>query len=160
MKRCFRCDISKPRSAFHRSVLRSDGLQVYCTACRAEIDHERYERRVGRAVPRRRQLPSDGPSRAAWLRSLKDGRPCRDCGQTFPTEAMQWDHLPGFEKVGEISSDFWGRPRDDILRELRKCELVCANCHVIRTFRRNGWGAWSIHEDCSRYGEAWTQTAA
>lgn len=47
-----------------------------------------------------------------------------------------------------------------ILHELTKCELVCANCHTIRTFRRNGWGTWSLHEAGAAYGETWTQTAA
>ncbi len=73
---------------------------------------------------------------------------------------MQWDHLPDFEKVGNISTDFWGRREDEILHELTKCELVCANCHTIRTFRRNGWGTWSLHKAGAAYGETWTQTAA
>jgi len=68
---------------------------------------------------------------------------------------MQWDHLPGFVKKGNISTDFWGRPRDEVLRELAKCELVCANCHAVRTFKRNGWGTWSVREPDAAYGEAW-----
>jgi len=150
MKRCARCSDTKPHSAFHRSVVRSDGRQVYCIACRAGIDHARYERRVGRTLPRR-SLLRYGSARRAWLLSLKAGRPCTDCGRVYRPEAMQWDHLPGFEKRGDISSDFWGQHEDDILREVAKCELVCANCHAIRTFRRGGWGKWSVQESEARY---------
>jgi hypothetical protein len=56
---------------------------------------------------------------------------------------MQWDHLPGVPKLGDISNGLHGRSRGEILEEIAKCELVCANCHAIRTFQRAGWGAWS-----------------
>jgi len=70
------------------------------------------------------------------MASLKEGIPCRDCGETFPVWVMHWDHLPGFAKVGEISSLVQNRTRAVVLDELKKCELVCANCHVMRTVVR------------------------
>ena len=51
---------------------------------------------------------------------------------------MQWDHLPGEVKLGAVSS-LRGRSKKEILDEIAKCELVCANCHAIRTFQRAGW---------------------
>lgn len=118
-----------------------------------------YERRVGRSVaPRSR--PVYAVARGPWLRSLKTDRPCTDCGQVFDPQVMQWDHLPGFEKVGDISGSWVGRTQEEILSEIAKCELVCTNCHAIRTFRRNGWGPWELHEVEPSYGEAWTTPAA
>jgi len=70
---------------------------------------------------------------------------------------MQWDHKPGFEKLGDLA-DFWGHSRDEILSEIAKCDLVCTNCHTIRTFGRNGWGAGWIREDALAYECRW-QTA-
>jgi len=49
---------------------------------------------------------------------------------------MHWDHLPEFDKIGEISSMVASRKREVIMEELKKCELVCANCHVLRTVVR------------------------
>jgi len=49
---------------------------------------------------------------------------------------MHWDHLPEFEKVDEISSMVASRSREAVLAELAKCELVCGNCHVMRTVAR------------------------
>ena len=72
---------------------------------------------------------------------------------------MQWDLVPGFEKVDDISGSWVGRTQDEILSEIAKCELVCTNCHAIRTFRRNGWGPSALHEAEARYEEAWTPTA-
>lgn len=70
------------------------------------------------------------------MASLKEGVPCHDCGEVFPVWVMHWDHLPEFEKLDEISVMVGSRTRDAILAELKKCELVCANCHVLRTVRR------------------------
>jgi hypothetical protein len=143
LKRCPRCGQTKPRSEFHAAKRRADGVQSVCKACRSEIDHARYERKQGRTVPRQK-LSDRG--RTAWMLSLKAGRPCSDCGGTYPRQVMQWDHLPGFEKLGDISTSSRGKPREAVLEEIAKCELVCANCHALRTFRRNGWGAWSLQE--------------
>lgn len=156
-KRCPRCATAKSRSEFYRAKNRADGLQPYCRVCRAEIDHEEYERNVGRTVPRRSRT-SYVSARGAWLRSLKAGRPCTDCGRIFDPQVMQWDHLPQFEKLGDVSAAFWGRMEVEILREIAKCELVCTNCHTIRTFTRNGWGTQSLHEADAAYGDTW-QTA-
>ena len=143
MKRCARCGETKQLSEFHVHRGRRDGVQTYCKTCRAQIDHERYERIRGTRVPTRNWERG----RAEWLLSLKAGRPCTDCGLVFRPEVMQWDHLPGALKLGNISTDVRGRSREEILDEIAKCELVCANCHAIRTFRRAGWGSWSVSSE-------------
>jgi hypothetical protein len=138
-KRCPRCGETKSAAEFHKSRARRDGLQPYCRPCRALIDHARYLRLRGiRIVSRTWER-----GRAEWLLSLKRGLPCTDCGRSYPPQVMQWDHVPGALKLGDISTGFAGRSRDEILAEIAKCELVCANCHAIRTFQRAGWGMWS-----------------
>ena len=75
----------------------------------------------------------------AWYRLLKHGRACTDCGGTFHHAAMHWDHLPGTTKRREVSyMVLRGFRRETILDEIAKCELVCANCHAVRTFKRLG----------------------
>jgi hypothetical protein len=65
-----------------------------------------------------------------WLKSFKD-KPCLDCGQSFTSVAMDFDHVRG-EKISGISQ-MWSWRRDKVLMEITKCELVCANCHRVRT---------------------------
>ena len=60
--------------------------------------------------------------------------PCIDCGQYYPPEAMDFDHVWG-EKIATISQ-LRSAPWDKALAEIAKCELVCANCHRIRTQAR------------------------
>jgi hypothetical protein len=70
------------------------------------------------------------------LRELKN-RPCLDCGGSFPSECMDFDHIPGRgAKHFNISSAIYTRKWSTILEEVRKCELICSNCHRIRTKKR------------------------
>lgn len=67
---------------------------------------------------------------AEW--KLKHG--CADCGYDAHAEALDFDHVRG-EKMFDISQ----RPQYTIARltaEIAKCEVVCANCHRARTYRR------------------------
>jgi hypothetical protein len=158
MKLCPRCGLVKPLGEFSPNRARRDGVQSMCKPCRRIYDHERYARIHGREIDNQ-PLRSE-PGRKAWLRSLKDGTPCTDCGRVYPPQVMQWDHKPGFEKVGDISADFWDRTREEVLAEIAKCDLVCTNCHAIRTFKRSEWGQKWLKEEATVYDATQLRAAA
>lgn len=61
---------------------------------------------------------------------------CQDCGWTGEPRALDWDHVRG-TKITTISILIAnGASWILILDEMMKCELVCANCHRIRTETR------------------------
>jgi hypothetical protein len=66
---------------------------------------------------------------------------CIDCGMKNPI-VLEFDHLPHFEKKFDVSTAISGSTRSWklIQSEIDKCEIVCANCHRIRTALRAGWG--------------------
>ena len=77
--------------------------------------------------------------RREWIASLKD-HPCKDCKHRFPPECMDFDHVRG-KKLFGIGTGGNGHPsRERVLEEIKKCELVCANCHRIRTKKRANYG--------------------
>jgi hypothetical protein len=135
MKTCGRCGETKPLDQFHRS--QRDGRQLWCKACRKEYDAQYSRRTLARRRERRRHTR---PSFIAWYVSLKAFKPCTDCGQSFHHAAMQWDHLPGYEKVADLGTLSRRHSKAAVLAEIAKCELVCANCHAVRTFLRRGNG--------------------
>ena len=71
------------------------------------------------------------------LAELKSN-PCRDCGGTFPPVAMDFDHVRGVKvtDLARMSQMSW----DLVLDEVAKCDLVCANCHRVRTQSRRSMG--------------------
>jgi hypothetical protein len=125
------CGRSKTSSEFHRS---RTGQFSYCRDCRCAYDRRYYAERGKPARLERKRVRREAAR--AWIDSLKEGRPCADCGEMFLPYVMHWDHLPGYLKVSEISSMVGGWSRAAIQDELKKCELVCANCHVMRTVVR------------------------
>ena len=49
---------------------------------------------------------------------------------------MHFDHMKSSEKIDKVSAIIHTSSLDTILKEIEKCELVCANCHSVRTWKR------------------------
>jgi len=74
--------------------------------------------------------------RRAWLDALKLERGCTDCGYNAHPRALEWDHI-GTDKVANVGYMVHeGASMERLLLEIAKCEVVCANCHRIRTHDR------------------------
>jgi hypothetical protein len=84
---------------------------------------------------RGKRMRYEGKNRALIL-AAKD-KPCADCGGRWHPLVMEFDHLPGTQKVANLG-DLHVRKcgRELILAEIAKCEVVCPTCHRIRTLRR------------------------
>ena|SRR6478736_4800983 len=65
---------------------------------------------------------------------------CVDCGHDDP-RVLEFDHRPGVEKKFEIGRAVGGSTRSWalILTEIAKCDIVCSNCHRVRTLERGGF---------------------
>jgi hypothetical protein len=64
-------------------------------------------------------------------------RPCTDCGGVFPPCAMDFDHVRG-EKLFNLCRGAQHSALK-VQEEIAKCDLVCSNCHRVRTtIRRYG----------------------
>lgn len=66
---------------------------------------------------------------------------CVECRfQVTPNNltAFHFDHIPGRGKKIANVSEIVSRnlPKETILREMKKCQLLCANCHIIVTMER------------------------
>ena len=131
------CGEHKPLSAFSRNVSRRDGVQSYCTECRRDYLSRHYARNIAkyRAAARvRNEL-----RRAAIRRIIREAkdRPCSDCGCRYPSYVMDFDHRDGRQKRFNIGRDaLIGLVPDAALREeINRCDIVCSNCHRLRTHR-------------------------
>ena len=69
----------------------------------------------------------------AWLRDLRRV-PCLDCGGDFPPHVMDFDHRdPSTKSFPIASGKVLLKSRALLELEIAKCDVVCANCHRIRT---------------------------
>ena len=69
------------------------------------------------------------------VREYKESNPCVDCGNKFHFSAMDFDHVNDDKHKGVAILVNQGS-RKQIWEEIEKCELVCSNCHRVRTFNR------------------------
>lgn len=108
----------------HRERLRERAREKY----HAEPErHREYQRQFRRRRPE--YARNWARERREWIRSLKKGRPCDGCGQTFAPAAMDWHHRDPATKAFGINGSAYSRSKEAILAEVEKCDLLCANCH-------------------------------
>lgn len=85
------------------------------------------------------RLKAHREARRLFLDAVKLTAGCADCGYRTHPAALEFDHISG-DKVGNLgtmrSRSSWAR----LVAEIEKCEVVCANCHRVRTATRGGWG--------------------
>jgi len=79
---------------------------------------------------------SSREKRREVIRKIKESSPCVDCNISYPYFVMHFDHLDSSTKINKISALLQTKGIEDTLKEIEKCELVCANCHSIRTWKR------------------------
>ena len=68
-------------------------------------------------------------------------RPCADCAGSFPACAMDFDHRDPATKRYTVSRMIGRAGAARIMAEVAKCDIVCANCHRDRTYRRREVGS-------------------
>jgi hypothetical protein len=139
LKRCARCGGWKPPAEFARKC--RDLLQPYCRPCQAEYHRSHYRKNPAayKAAAKRRLKRM-----RALIREGKD-RPCADCGLCYPYYVMDFDHREPDAKVANVNKLIWFSEAK-LREEIAKCDVVCANCHRERTYRRRQALGLSVDE--------------
>ncbi len=117
----------------------------------SRIDYMREWRRENRSRIRayRAQWANENPSKIRDYRAAArvlhnnvvnvfKSNPCTDCSNSFSVFCMEFDHRPGTDKVCDVCDMIGYHSLDTILEEIQKCDLVCRNCHRVRTANRAG----------------------
>lgn len=138
MKTCNRCGQEKPREEFYARAANKDGLCGSCKSCDKryikswkEKNEEYRLRETARKKNKLAQL------RVLYVEFMSD-KYCVDCGNS-DIRVLQHDHVRGEKVMGVAAmvNRLWSW--DAILKEIEKCEVRCANCHLIKTGERGKW---------------------
>lgn len=63
--------------------------------------------------------------------------PCKDCNRQYNPWVMQFDHRNPAEKIDTIANLVAnGKSLVIIQNEIKKCDVVCSNCHAERTHKQ------------------------
>lgn len=119
IRSCKKCNTKKNEENF--TLLKTGYRHSYCKRCLRDYNRNLTERR--------------GKSRNdVFLEEVKESSPCVDCGKKYRYWVMDFDHVRG-EKYLSVNK-LRNRNMESLKSEIEKCDLVCANCHRVRTANR------------------------
>ncbi len=107
-----------------------------CRDCKRAYDNAHYRDRRDKEQKLRRQVEWMRENRQRLGEFLAD-KSCEDCGNNNKV-VLDFDHREGEEKKGNIADLVNRWCWDRLEGEIAKCDIVCANCHRIRTWERAG----------------------
>ena len=128
---------------------RSKGYKTLCKPCYAEYMKKYYKNNPEKYAHHKTVYVKENDK--AWalkaqsliLPYLMQG--CVDCGEKNIV-TLEFDHLDPEAKDFSISSLMRKKTTEEkFMEELKKCEVVCANCHRIRTAKI--FGSWRLEID-------------
>lgn len=142
MKTCGTCKQDKPLEDFNRKSASPDGHQGTCRDCNRVALKDHYEANIDYYLEKARRAADRLKQKYI---EFKTGKPCFDCGEMFPHYVLEFDHRGDEPKQFNIANMIPAKGWAAILTEIAKCDLVCANCHKIRTYvRRNYSGVGEL----------------
>ena len=146
-KHCTTCDTMKPMDEFHRNKRRKDGRNSWCKAC-AQKWRDKPETKIRLLNNSRRHRAGEATSIPERLEGVNEGREikvklveslggaCFDCGYTSEyISVFDFHHRDAAEKEYNVAELLWkwqGHISQTLLDEIKKCDLLCSNCHRIR----------------------------
>ena len=119
-KKCRVCELVKTPLDFYKKKDSKDGLATICKSCQVKVATEWQKKN-----PEKKKIHSKKTNikMRAKLREFHDSlknKPCVDCRREYAPECMDWDHLPQFKKVSDVSLM---HNKQKILEEIIKCRV-------------------------------------
>lgn len=127
MKLCTRCNTHKPFLDFHKNCRQKDGYQTACKDCCRIRDAKSYS-----SSPKRRVMIKATRTRKTLYNRALVSRYKRFCGCYFCKEkepvVLDLHHKNPKEKENDPST-LVNYSTERLRKEIRKCLVVCSNCH-------------------------------
>lgn len=134
-KICTECGQERSLDDYHK---KNRKLRSNCKWCVSEYTKAHYrnnkEYYLKKATVNRKQAQV---RLREFLFLYKKDHPCVDCGELDPI-VLEFDHIKGKDD-GLSNMARRALKLNTIIKEIDKCEVVCANCHKKRTSKRSNW---------------------
>ena len=137
-KVCTKCGLEKDIEEFPR---RGDYLhrrQSYCIGCRSKMGKAWYERNKDyQKANARKHTTEYRDAIRDYLHKYLLSHPCESCGETDPV-VLEFHHTGEKDMaIAEMVTRITNIER--LEEELRKTQVLCANCHRRVTSKERGW---------------------
>lgn len=150
---CSKCANEKDEDDFHKRKDRPKGRASLCKECsrkrwrdfrdaNPEIIKQNVQNWLVRPGSKERlkvlwkQRDKNREKRLREILNTIKAQPCQDCKIQYPTYVMDFDHRDPTTKLFNVGHVSRAGSVKKLLEEVAKCDLVCSNCHRIRTHNR------------------------
>jgi hypothetical protein len=137
MKTCTKCHETKSESEFSWSI---KGIKRHsrCNPCRAPDRLDYYYRNKEKELKYKHERQANKKEEARqFVTDYLRSHPCVDCGNSDPM-VLTFDHVRGNKKMNISQMVNQGYRLEAIQREMDKCVVRCANCHMRVEKERRG----------------------
>lgn len=144
MRECTKCHKSKRLTDFYLKDKSSGRHHTQCKTCYKEhrkLTYKEHYRKyqveyLKRGKIRRAKLREE--FRTNMLAFLAE-KSCVKCGEN-DIRVLEFDHIHDSQKDFSISQAVRiGKTWSQVSDEIKKCQILCANCHKIKTAEQFGW---------------------
>lgn len=127
MKTCIKCKTPKDESEFYFRNKTKGTRMGTCKECKREYIKSHYQKNKKYYIDKARK----GSDRIReFFTEYKKTLSCKNCGDDR-WYVLQFHHKDPTEKDFEVSKAVSkGMNKQKILREIEKCDVLCANCHM------------------------------
>lgn len=145
MIRCWKCKTEKPEEQFNWENKSLGKRKRICRSC-MKTYHQKWFRELYKLSDKHQkhlEWQRTKIKRAReWVQVYLRNHPCIKCGFTNPI-ALDFDHIDKSGGYNRYTRVFALKNRGySIARleeEISKCQVLCANCHRIKTAEEQGW---------------------
>lgn len=128
-KVCTKCKCQKALAEFHARKAAKDGRASWCRACfKANWDKRYYENHQHYRDSHNASRDRIRRENARRVFEYLAEHPCLNCGESDPI-VLEFDHRSGIDKIESISNLILNSTWARISEEMKKCDVLCANCH-------------------------------
>lgn len=124
-KVCLECSKTLGVKKFSKNKCRKDGLQIYCKRCMG-IRNKEYESKNKLKI--RNNKKEYMIKNRLKLQRYKADHGCERCGEN-DYFALDFHHRNKKTKKDSINNLVSSRLFQQVWEEIKKCNLLCANCH-------------------------------
>lgn len=137
-KNCTKCGNLHPLKQFSFKNKRKGTRASVCKICHVTYLREHYQKKKEMYLKngRKQNLKLRADNTTKLIGYLQQ-HPCIDCGESDPI-VLEFDHVRG-EKDKPISYMIHHHAWQQVKREIKKCDVRCANCHIRKTAKDLHW---------------------
>ena len=131
MKKCSKCNNEKNLDSFSK---KRNGYSSYCKECNKQYQKEHYNKNKKYYNEKRYSYSQES---LQYIYDYLNNKSCIICGESR-IATLQFDHIDRKDKLFNLSEAKY-KSIKTIKKEIQKCRILCANCHLVHTAEQLNW---------------------